>query len=476
MDAFDRDFGVCDAKGVCALEPYYLSLLNGLVYIGFAAGAWIGSFISSLYGRRMTIFCMSIWALVTATILLTSGVSHNKWQLLAGRILNYVYIGMELSSVPVYQSEVVPAPIRGLAVGSYQLSLGIGGLIVNSICRGTSEINDDRSWMIPYGLYYVIPTLVASCIWFIPESPRWLLMKDRDDEALESLITLRGRDNQISPEEELELIRLSLREEADQGTYSDLFKGYNRRRTFIVIGIGFFFQATGNSFSGHYSAVFVKSLGTINPFNVTVAQTAINTVTALVGILLVDRIGRRRIWIVGSFFMLVFMMATGGLGIHTPVSYSASQGIVATMLLYQATYAASVGPLYYTLITEIPASRLRDKTVRLGATANIVTIFIVSFTLPYLQDAPYADLGSKVGFIYGSMSFLAMVFGFICIPELKNRSLEEVERMFETGVSLRNFEDYQEDPTRLQNVAAKLNSLNGPEPTGKGPAERADAV
>lgn len=91
---------------------------------------------------------MSIWALITATILLTSGVSHNKWQLLAGRILNYVYIGMELSSVPVYQSEVVPAPIRGLAVGSYQLSLGIGGLIVNCICRGTSEINDDRSWYV----------------------------------------------------------------------------------------------------------------------------------------------------------------------------------------------------------------------------------------------------------------------------------------------------------------------------------------
>lgn len=91
---------------------------------------------------------MSIWALCTATILVTSGVSHNKWQLLAGRILNYIYIGMELSSVPVYQSEVVPGPIRGLAVGSYQFSLGIGGLIVNSICRGTSEIGDDRSWYV----------------------------------------------------------------------------------------------------------------------------------------------------------------------------------------------------------------------------------------------------------------------------------------------------------------------------------------
>jgi hypothetical protein len=74
------------------------------------------------------------------------------------------------------------------------------------------------------------------------------------------------------------------------------------------------------------------------------------------------------------------------------------------------------------------------------------------------------------------MSFLGMVFGFICIPELKNRNLEEVERMFETGISIRKFGDYQEDPTRVQNVVTKLNALDRPEKTGKGPAERADAV
>jgi MFS transporter, SP family, sugar:H+ symporter len=117
----------------------------------------------------MTIFCMSLWALVCATILVTSGVSHNRWQLLTGRVLNYIYIGMELSTVPVYQSEVVPAPIRGFAVGSYQLSLGIGGLIINCVCRGTSEIDNNNAWMIPYGLYYIIPTFVACFIWFIPE-------------------------------------------------------------------------------------------------------------------------------------------------------------------------------------------------------------------------------------------------------------------------------------------------------------------
>lgn len=241
----------------------------------------------------MTIFTMSLWAIVTATILVTSGVSLNKWQLLVGRVLNYTYIGMELSTVPVYNSEIVPAPIRGLMVGSYQLSLGIGGLIVNGICRGTSTIPNNNSWMIPFGLFYIIPTFVACTVWFIPESPRWLLMHDRDGEALRNLKLLRGAGNELAAETELELIRVSLREETDQGSWGDLFKGHNRRRTGVVIGIAFFFQATGQVFSGHYGAVFVKSLGGINPWDITVSQSAINTVTSLLGILMIDRVGRR---------------------------------------------------------------------------------------------------------------------------------------------------------------------------------------
>ena len=124
------------------------------------------------------------------------------------------------------------------------------------------------------------------------QSPRWLLLQDRDEEALQALKTLRGKGNEISAEEELELIRVCLREEADQGTYADLFKGHNRRRTLVVCGVAFFFQATGQVFSGHYGTIFVQSLGTVNPWNITVSQSALNTVTSFAGILMLDRVGR----------------------------------------------------------------------------------------------------------------------------------------------------------------------------------------
>ena len=118
-------------------------------------------------------------------------------------------------------------------------------------------------------------------------------MKDRYEDALVSLKKLRGAGHEMSAEAELELIRASLREELDQGSYADLFKGHNRRRTFVIIGVAFFFQATGQVFSGHYGAVFVKSLGTVNPWTITVSQSGINTFTSFCGILMIDRVGRR---------------------------------------------------------------------------------------------------------------------------------------------------------------------------------------
>ena len=243
-------------------------------------------------------------------------------------------------------------------------------------------------------------------------------MQDRDEDALKSLKKLRGEGNELSAETELELIRASLRAESDQGTYGDLFKGHNRRRTFVVMGVAFFFQATGQVFSGHYGAVFVKSLGTVNPYTIQVSQSGINTFTSFVGVCLLDRVGRRYVrpshalhshadlyrplWLVGSCVMCAALMTMGGLGTSKVITYSLSQGIVAVMLIFQMFYVATIGPLYYTLIAEIPASRLRDKTVRIGAITNITTIFVVSFTLPYLLDPPYANLQSKVGFIYGT--------------------------------------------------------------------------
>ncbi|KAK1512175.1 sugar transporter [Colletotrichum tamarilloi] len=453
MDAFERQFGeYYDATRQWKIPTYFLSLLNSLNYIGFAAGLVIGSLTSARFGRRTTMIVMSLYALISATVVVTS---TTKEQILVGRILNYVYVGFELAVVPVYQSEIVPAPVRGMVVGTYQLSIGLGGLVINSICRGTSSFQDSRAYRIPFGLFYVIPSIVLALIWFIPESPRWLLLRDRVEEARKAHHLLREgtmSENDIS--NEFAKIQQSLLDEPEQGRTKELFQGVNRKRTAIAVGMSFFQQATGQAFASQYGAVWVKSLGTLNPFDVTLGSSALTTGLIITCLFLTDRVGRRKILLVGAAVQTVALYTMAGLGVPRPVPNANKSGMVGMLLLFGAGFGLGWGPLTYVVVTEVPALRLRDRSQRVSSLVNIFMNFLVNFTLPYLLNAPYAALQSKVGFIFGSIAVCSALFVFFCVPECKGRSLEEIDRMFHDGVPVRHFGDYPRSEVQIN--AAKV--------------------
>lgn len=179
-------------------------------------------------------------------------------------------------------------------VGAYQLSLGIGGLVINCVCFGTSNLSSNKAWRIPLGLFYIVPTIILSLVWFIPESPRWLLRQKRDEEALQSLRKLRKgayTDEQIS--DEFHELKTSLDKEVEQGRFVELFRGINLKRTLIAVVVNAFQQLSGQAFSSQYGAIYVKSLGTINPFGFGLINSGINIVTMICVLLLADHVGRR---------------------------------------------------------------------------------------------------------------------------------------------------------------------------------------
>lgn len=214
-----------------ALQSCYLSLLNSLTYIGFSFGLVLGNTLSGKFGRRKCFVVMSGWALIGAVILVTA---KNRWQMVAGRIIAYVYIGMELALVPVLQSEIVPAKVRGLVVGTYQSSLIFGQLIGALVCYGTKSFQDDKSFRIPIGLLFVIPTLLLCGIWYVPESPRWLLSKGRDEEAMRSLTLLRqGRYTEEDIESEFREFKTTLNATVEKGRMMELFQGSKSSSPFL---------------------------------------------------------------------------------------------------------------------------------------------------------------------------------------------------------------------------------------------------
>jgi sugar porter (SP) family MFS transporter len=461
MTAFTKRFGVQNKKTkVWALETYWLSLFNSLMYIGFGSGVIIGSLISRRFGRRACMFTMSVYALATATIAVTS---RNRDQILAARVLNYVYIGMELSVVPVYQSEIVPTQVRGLIVGTYQFSLILGGIIVNSICKRTSSIKDDRAWRIPIGCFYIVPTIVLSLIWFIPESPRWLLIQGRTDDARASLIKLRaGTMSEEKIEEELAATQLALDQEPERGRLVELLQGTNTKRTMIVVGVNFFQQATGQAFASQYGTIFIKSLGTVDPFTMTLVNGFINLVTLAFCLFAVDKVGRKPLLLAGAALQFCGLITMGSLGVRSNPSFKEKTGIVAMLSVFGCGFSLGWAPLAYVVTTELPSLHLRDHSQRVASLVNVVTAFVVSFTLPYLLNAPYGNLHSKVGFIYASMAFCTLIFTYFFVPECKGRSLEEIDVMFQEHVSIRDFKSYK--PTFLEEVARREKNLESGSP------------
>jgi MFS family permease len=181
-----------------------------------------------------------------------------------------------------------------LVVGTYQLSLNLGGVVINAVCFGTSHLEGNRSWRIPLGLFYIVPTLIASSVLFIPESPRWLLQRNRAEEAKASLQKLRkGAFTEEEIDNEFRELEFALETGLEQGRFIELFQGKNLKRTLIVIAMNFFQQATGQAFSSQYGGVYVRSLKIFNPILFTLMNSIIGSSVIIVALVISDKVGRR---------------------------------------------------------------------------------------------------------------------------------------------------------------------------------------
>ncbi|CAI7646358.1 unnamed protein product [Penicillium pancosmium] len=432
MDSFTRQFGVYDeSTGEWALEPLFTSLYNSIKAGGQIIGVFLGGWVSNTYGRRMCVFVMSIYALGSASVVISS---TTQAQIQAGRALHYIYLGMQLAVIPTTLSEIAPARNRGGVSVLYWLAIKVGGLIVTSITRGTKTIESNAAWRIPFGLLLVVPSILICLVWFIAESPRWLLLRDREPEAFEALRKLKPKN---IPEEELraefDLLSLKVSEQLQKKSFSDLFTKPNRLRTFVVVMSNFFQQATGQAFASQYGTLFVKQLKSINPFSVTLGTNAVDIGAIIISASLIDVVGRRALFHISSIFQTGALMTMGGLGTADASNTSAKQGIVAMLMIFSFSWSLGWAPLTYVIGAELPSSPLREMTLQIAYFVKLITEFAVTFSYPYMETANtpgHVYLGGKLGFIYGSLSAVAFLFGYFFMPETCRMELEEIDAQF----------------------------------------------
>ena len=197
-------------------------------------------------------------------------------------------------SLRTYQSEIVPSSLRGFVIASLQLFLNSGALIGTGVNRALRLETDGRGWKIVTGIQFVFPTLLCLCAPFVPHSPRWLLSKDRDEDAIASLRRVRTKEDIATGrcEEEIVAIRQALQSHVHKKPWKTLIQGTNLRRTIIVIIIYQYGQTTGQAFSSTYSTTFYKNYGFANQaFLYPVITAALSVLCVLPGMFLVESVG-----------------------------------------------------------------------------------------------------------------------------------------------------------------------------------------
>lgn len=446
MQSFAREFGEYDPESKLYVLPSYLaSLMNSMPFLGKLIGTLTTSPLMERLGRKKAILVVAVSSII-GVLLQTA--SFSAAQYTVGRILCYYATGVTISVVPTYQVETVPPELRGALVATLQLWIGIGNLIAAVVTNSTSDWPGRDAWLLPTGLQFVVPMILLTGYRFIPESPRWLLWNDKREKAFKGLRYFRSR--RISDEAinyELDLIKI-----ADQtkkiSKWKELFRGSNLRRTIISIGVMIGQQITGQAFVSQYQVVFLQKQKITNPspYMLNIIGAATNLFSSSLVSVITDTFGRRPILIVGALFMALWLFILGGLGTvseQQELNGPQKNAMIASLLLFTKSYGMSWAPLAYIIMGEVPTNHLREKTTVLSASLSVVTTFVTSFTVPYLLNPPYANLGAKVGYVYGSITMGTFFFALFVIPELKNRSLEELDEIFEANISVFKFSTYE---------------------------------
>jgi len=386
LSSFKRDFGLpIGSSGFASAKNADISAnVVSLLTAGCFFGAIAAAFTNEAIGRRFTLMIFILIFLVGA--LIQTAAFHAIGQIYAGRVIAGLGIGGMSAVTPVFVTENAPPQIRGRIAGVFQFMLVIGSTFAYWLDYGVSLhiASISKQWRIPVGIQLIPGGLMFIGLFFLKESPRWLMKKNRHKEASESLCHIRCStidDPEIVSE--LAEIRAAIEEElnATEGvTYKEIFQPANRWRFLIAFLIMVCQQFSGTNSIGYYAPEIFETVG-VSKTNASLFATGVYGTVKVVttGIFLligIDKLGRRPALVAGALWMATMMFIIGGvLHTHPPNTASkqvshASIAMVCMIYLYVIGYSASWGPTPWVYVSEIMPNRLRGYGVGLAGKFN----------------------------------------------------------------------------------------------------------
>jgi SP family xylose:H+ symportor-like MFS transporter len=423
--------------------------------LGALAGAASAGIISKAIGRKNSLIIAAILFTISAWGSgLPSMLPESTTLLVIFRLIGGLAIGIASMNAPMYIAEIAPAKNRGILVTFYQLAVVIGFFVVFLVTYFigsdlTESENIAFGWrnmfwseLVPAGLFLVL-------LFFVPKSPRWLMIKGREEEAENILIRIHGEEIAAK---EIKEIRNNIKAESTKKKASIFNK---TMLPIVIIGtvLSVLQQFTGINAVLYYGAdIFEQALG-FGQDDVLLQQILLATVNLLftfIAMFTVDKLGRKPLLIIGGFGMLVGFLIMGftlyfsdyaGVNSAGLPTISTTEGIISLIgiLVFIGSFAMSMGPIVWVLLSEIFPNKIRSAAMAVAVAAQWLANYFVSQTFPMVVESDANRLIMNGGtwnnalpyFLFSVFIVIIILFVYKYIPETKGKTLEEMEALFE---------------------------------------------
>ncbi|EAA36263.1 putative maltose permease [Neurospora crassa] len=440
MPQFRKDFGYLYKNDYIISAPWQTGLSMGNP-VGQVVGALIAGYPMERFGRKWTFgACVAL----TACLIFIQFFARSLQVLLVGELLGGLVLGCYAVIAPAYSSEVCPMALRGVLTSYVNLCFVIGQLLGNAVCAGTSKLSNHWAYSIPFALQWFWCLVILLGLAWVPESPWWLVRKGKLDEA--EMVLRRLASDKVDVGKTLTVIVETdrLEQELEMGsTYWDCFRGVNLRRTEISMGV-YCTQVLSGIYLINYGTYFFQLAGLDNDeaFDMGIGFLAVGFLGTIISWPLLIRYGRRKIFNTG-LLVLVFLQIIIGILDCIPGRPS---GVIWTesslMLVWNFFYDISVGPVCFVIISEASATRVRSKSIALATAAQGALGCVMTVAIPYMINPDQANMQGKLGFFFGGLAAMCLVWSYLRVPETSGRTYEELDILFERKIGARQFQEY----------------------------------
>ncbi|MCL7042853.1 hypothetical protein MKW94_006223 [Papaver nudicaule] len=409
-------------------------VLVGILSIVSLLGSLGGGRTSDAIGRKWT---MGLAAVIfqTGALVMTFAPTFNV--LMIGRLLAGVGIGFGVMVAPVYIAEISPTIARGSLTSFPEIFINLGILLGYVSNYAFSGFSVHTGWRIMLGVGILPSVFIGFALFVIPESPRWLVLQNRVDEA--RAVLLKTNENESEVEERLAEILVSAGLGADKTeekpVWRELLNPSPALRRMLITGLGIqcFQQITGIDATVYYSPTIFKDAGIKDKTKLLAATVSVGfakTIFILVAIILIDRVGRKPLLYVSTIGMTACLL---GLAFTLTFMGNGQVGIALAILLVcgnVAFFSVGIGPVCWVLTSEIFPLRVRAQAAALGAVGNRLCSGLIAMS--FLSVSRAITVGGSF-FLFFLISAVSVAFVYKHVPETKGKSLEQIELLFQKG-------------------------------------------